>query len=198
MRFLVGGDLVWGIMYKWNCMEWNPKEWCGGIPYSLRTQTDASHYNFHQKIGKTAASWIVRDVYGNIVQFGMKWTKHASYSTMESETMALAVGGLKQSAFRSLSEDLKVQQEKDVLQCDNMAVVLLGESGVPNEASRLVWIRYWILRDLLESGEVKLEHIAGVENDANFLTKTLGRVAFEMQRLRIMESRPKPKKRQRN
>ena len=194
MRFLVGGSLTWGIMYKWNCMKWNPREWCGGIPYSLRTQTDASHYNFHQKIGKTAASWIVRDVYGNIVQFGMKWTKHASYSTMESETMALAVGGLKQSAFRSLSEDLKVQQAKDILQCDNMAVVLLGESGVPNEASRLVWIRYWILRDLLESGEVKLEHIAGVDNDANFLTKTLGRVAFEMQRLRIMESRPKPKR----
>jgi len=43
-----------------------------------------------------------------------------------------------------------------------------------------------------------VEHIAGVENDANFLTKTLGRVAFEMQRMRIMESRPKPKKRQRN
>jgi hypothetical protein len=34
-------------------------------------------------------------------------------------------------------------------------------------------------------GEVKLEHIAGVENDANFMTKTLGRVAFETQRLRI-------------
>jgi hypothetical protein len=113
---------------------------------------------------------------------------------MESETMALAVGGLKQSAFRSMSEDLKLQQTKDILQCDNMAVVLLGESGVPNEASRLVWIRYWILRDLLESGEVRLEHIAGVDNDANFLTKTLGRVAFERQRLRIMESRPKPKK----
>ena len=86
-----------------------------------------------------------------------------------------------------------MSKAKDVLQCDNKAVVILGESGVPNEASRLVWIRYWILRDLLESGEVKLEHIAGVENDANFkfMTKTLGRVAFETQRLRIMESRLK-------
>ena len=44
---------------------------------------------------------------------------------------------------------------------------------------------------LLESGEVKLEQIAGVENDANFMTKTLGRVAFETQRLHIMESRLK-------
>ena len=191
MRFLVGGEVIWGIKYRYNSTVWNPEEWCGGIPYSLRTQTDASHYNFHQKIGKTAASYIVRDNCGNIVHYGMKWTKNASYSTMESETMALAIGGLKQSAFRSLGEDLKVSNAKDILQCDNKAVVILGESGVPNEASRLVWIRYWILRDLLESGEVKLEHIAGVENDANFMTKTLGRVAFETQRLRIMESRLK-------
>ena len=95
MRFLVGGDVIWGIKYRYNSMVWNPEEWCGGIPYSLRTQTDASHYNFHQKIGKTAASYIVRDNCGNIVHYGMKWTKNASYSTMESETMALAVGGLK-------------------------------------------------------------------------------------------------------
>ena len=48
-----------------------------------------------------------------------------------------------------------------------------------------------MLRDLLELGHIRLEHVATETNVANWLTKVLPGTAFVKERDRVMTTRPR-------
>ena len=105
--------------------------------------------------------------------------------------LMLAKGAISSLGVTSVAEDLGIPAEPLLARCDNSAVVIVGKTGVHKEASRLCWIRYWVLRDLLELGHIRLEHVATETNVANWLTKVLPGTAFVKERDRVMTTRPR-------
>ena len=126
---------------------------------------------------------------GNCMMFGSRWLPNTPTSTHESEMLMLAKGAISSLGMTSVAEDLGIPAEPLLARCDNSAVVIVGKTGVHKEASRLCWIRYWVLRDLLELGHIRLEHVATETNVANWLTKVLPGTAFVKERERVMATR---------
>ncbi|EDN03056.1 predicted protein [Histoplasma mississippiense (nom. inval.)] len=75
------------------------------------------------------------------------------------------------------------------LQVDNKGAIDLAKGESLTRRSRHIEIRYHILRDLVEKGEIMMEHVGSTANIADGLTKPLARPAFEefVRRIGLME-----------
>ncbi|EDN08356.1 predicted protein [Histoplasma mississippiense (nom. inval.)] len=75
------------------------------------------------------------------------------------------------------------------LRVDNKGAIDLAKGESLTRRSRHIEIRYHILRDLVEKGEIMMEHVGSTANIADGLTKPLARPAFEefVKRIGLME-----------
>ena len=76
-----------------------------------------------------------------------------------------------------------------VILCDNQSGIRLSENLVFHDRSKHIDIRYHFIRDVVQRGVVRLDHIGIDEQFADILTKPLGKVKFLTFRenLRILE-----------
>ena len=65
-----------------------------------------------------------------------------------------------------------------VILCDNRSGIYLSENPVFHDRSKHIDIRYHFIRDMVQRGVVRLDHIATDEQVADILTKPLGKVKF--------------------
>ena len=65
------------------------------------------------------------------------------------------------------------------IRCDNKSCVKLSENPVFHDKSTHIEIKYHYLRDMVQRGAVKLQHVAMEEQIADVLMKPLARVKFE-------------------
>ena len=63
--------------------------------------------------------------------------------------------------------------------CDNQSCVKLSENPVFHDKSKHIEIKYHYIKDMVQRGAVKLQHVATEEQIADVLTKPLARVKFE-------------------
>ena len=84
-----------------------------------------------------------------------------------------------------LSEFGKVEYPMIVHQ-DNMATIRILSNPVNNGITKHVAVKYFWLRELIESNTIKIQHISGAINPADFLTMPLGGEAFHVGRARLM------------
>ena len=206
-QYIVGGmaqadPVCKGLFFGYAKTEDN-KLWCNGVSFKHILYTDASYHNYPTKTKSTLGGYMLfsqvvqpgkdqtRDesYHGNCMLFGSRWLPNTPTSTHESEMLMMAKGAISSLGMTSVAEDLGIPAEPLLARCDNSAVVIVGKTGVHKEASRLCWIRYWVLRDLLELGHIRLEHVATETNVANWLTKVLPGTAFVKERDRVMTTR---------
>jgi predicted metal-dependent phosphotriesterase family hydrolase len=131
------------------------------------------------------------DNLNNVLAHGSRTLPNSPSSTHDAEVQMLAKGVMHSLGICSLPEDLGIKTDKLKAMCDNSAAVIVGQTGVHKEASRLAWIRYWQLRDLVELSVIDLQQVSSKENVSNLMTKVLRGQDFVQQRDRIVAVRPR-------
>ena len=73
--------------------------------------------------------------------------------------------------------------------CDNQSGIRLTENPVFHNRSKHIDIRYHFIRDMVQQGDIRLDHIGTDEQVVDILTKPLGKVKFLTfrERLAIVE-----------
>ena len=69
---------------------------------------------------------------------------------------------------------------------DNVAAILIANANKITERARHIDIQYYAIQEWITRGEVKLEHIPGIINPADALTKNLGWVLHQRHVTRMM------------
>jgi len=69
---------------------------------------------------------------------------------------------------------------------DNMATIRILDNPVNNGITKYIAVKYFWIREFIENNTIKLQHISGANNPADFLTKPLGGEAFHVGRARLM------------
>ena len=65
-----------------------------------------------------------------------------------------------------------------VILCDNLSGIHLSENPVFHDRSKHIVIRYQFIRDMVQRGTVRLDHIGTDEQVVDILTKPVGKVKF--------------------
>ena len=104
-------------------------------------------------------------------------------SSCEAEFMA-ATEAAKQAIWLQelLGEITSNGTEKAVVRIDNKSAISLSKNPVFHGRSKHIHKRFHFIRECVEDGMVDVEHVAGVEQKADILTKALGRIKFKEMR----------------
>ncbi|KAL0682603.1 hypothetical protein Bca4012_049451 [Brassica carinata] len=81
-----------------------------------------------------------------------------------------------------LSEILSKEGERVKLRIDNKSVIALTKNPVFHGRSKHVLKKYHFIRECVENGHIEVEHVPGVEQKADILTKPLARIMFKQMR----------------
>ena len=65
-----------------------------------------------------------------------------------------------------------------VIYCDNQSGILLSENLVFHDRSKHIDIRDHLSQDMVQRGEIRLQHIRTYQQVTDILTKPLGKVIF--------------------
>ena len=106
-------------------------------------------------------------------------------SSCEAEFMA-ATEAAKQAIWLQdlLGEVIGQASSKVVIKVDNKCTISLSKNPVFHGRSKHIHRRFHFIRECVENDQVEVEHVAGSEQRADVLTKSLGRIKFaEMRKL---------------
>ena len=79
---------------------------------------------------------------------------------------------------KSFSELFGHVLDTSVILCDNQSGIQLSENLVFHDRSKHIDIMYHFIRDMVQRGPIRLDHIGTDEHVADILTKPLGKVKF--------------------
>ena len=68
--------------------------------------------------------------------------------------------------------------ETTVILCDNQSRIQLSENPMFHDRSKHLDIKYHFIRDMVQRGVIRLDHIGTDEQVVDILTKPLGKVKF--------------------
>ena len=104
-------------------------------------------------------------------------------SSTEAEIIAASACAVEVVHFRRLLSEMGLpQEEPTVLHVDNTGAVELSRDRKSCHRSRHVDRRYFKVRELTFSGELRVEHVDTKKNTADILTKPLEYEAFARHR----------------
>ena len=86
---------------------------------------------------------------------------------------------------RLLGELLGRKVDVVELKVDSKSALALAKNPVFHDRSKHIRIKYHFIRDCLEEGSIKANHIATTDQLADILTKSLGKAKFQEMRRRI-------------
>lgn len=81
-----------------------------------------------------------------------------------------------------LSEITGVEVEKAVIRIDNKSAIALTKNPIFHGRSKHIQRRFHFIRECVENEEVEVEHVPGIEQKADILTKALGNMRFKEMR----------------
>eukprot|EP00253_Pinus_taeda_P035890 PITA_35890 len=136
-------------------------DWAGSVVD--RKSTSGCCFN----LGSASISWMSRK------------QKSVALSTAEAEYIAASMACCEAVWLRKLfSELFQHVLDTTVILCDNQSGIRMTENPVFHDQSKHIDIRYHFIRDMVQRGAVRLDHIGTDEQVANILTKPLGKVKF--------------------
>ena len=124
---------------------------------------------------------------GHIFYLGdslITWNSHkqdtVALSSCEAEFMA-GTEAAKQAIWLQdlLSEVTKKPVEKVAIRFDNQSAIALTRNPVFHGRSKHIHSRYHFIRESVEKGLVEVEHVSSDKQNADILTKSLGRIKFK-------------------
>ena len=105
--------------------------------------------------------------------------KSVALSTAEAEYIAASMACCEAVWLRKLFSELFGHVlDTTVILCDNKSGIRLSENLVFHDQSKHIDIRYHFIRDMVQLGVVRLDHIRIDEQVADILTKPLGKFKF--------------------
>eukprot|EP00253_Pinus_taeda_P014274 PITA_14274 len=118
-------------------------------------------------LGSASISWMSRK------------QKSVALSTAEAEYIVASMASCEAVWLRKLfSELFGFTLDTTVILCDNQSGIRLSENPVFHDRSKHIDIRYHYIRDMVQRGAIRLQHIDTDEQVIDILTKPLGKVKF--------------------
>jgi hypothetical protein len=110
-----------------------------------------------------------------------------SLSSAEAEYMAVSTTAQEILWLRSLLGELGFPQATaTVLLCDNQAAIAIASDDAHHARTKHIDIRHHFVRQHIAEGTLRMEWIASGEQEADILTKPLGRLQFAKLRDRVL------------
>nr|KAJ0214957.1 hypothetical protein LSAT_V11C300107720 [Lactuca sativa] len=142
----------------------------------LEGYSDASWID-HTSDSKSTSGWIYTLV-GGAISWASKKQTCIAHSTMEVELIALAAAGKEAEWIRDLLMDIRlcdIPMPSIPMYCDSEATLSKVYNAVYNGKSRHVGLRHNFVRQLIESGTIKVVYVKTSRNLADPFTKPLTR-----------------------
>lgn len=144
---------------------------------SLVGYSDSSHAT-DQADGRSTTGMVF--YYGDaLVSWNSQKQKTVALSSCEAEFMAATATACQAIWLKGLLGELTKSEEKTVLLLvDNRSSIALMKNPVFHGRSKHINTRFHFIRECIERGEVRVEHVSGEEQKADILTKALPRIKF--------------------
>nr|KAJ0194254.1 hypothetical protein LSAT_V11C800406360 [Lactuca sativa] len=142
----------------------------------LEGYSDASWID-HTSDSKSTSGWIYTLV-GGAISWASKKQTCIAHSTMEAELIALAAAGKEAEWIQDLLMDIRlwdIPMPSIPIYCDSEATLSKVYNAVYNGKSRHVGLRHNFVRQLIESGTIKVVYVKTSRNLADPFTKPLTR-----------------------
>jgi hypothetical protein len=111
---------------------------------------------------------------GNLISWRSKKQSVVSRSTAEAEYRAMSVCLSEMLWVRHLLSEPKLWEGSLTLWCDNKSAINIANNPVQHDRTKHVEIDRFFIKERLDDGTLKLNHIASSEQLAGCLTKGLG------------------------
>eukprot|EP00253_Pinus_taeda_P030808 PITA_30808 len=129
-----------------------------------------------------AAKRILRYVKGAI-SWASKKQFIVALSTVEVEYVAATAAACQEVWMRRMLRSLGQEHAKEiVIFCDNNSAIALSKNSVFHKRTKHIDTRFHYIRELVNNGEIVLEHCRNQEQVADILTKPLDQKSFEFLR----------------
>eukprot|EP00253_Pinus_taeda_P008164 PITA_08164 len=165
----VKGTKMFGILYnvsKHSDLVGYTDSDCAG---SIDDRKSTSSYVFH--MGSGAISW------------ASKKQSIVALSTAEAEYVAATATACQAVWMRRMLRSLGQEQAKaTVIFCDNSSAIALSRNSVFHKRTKHIDTRFHYIRELVNNGEIVLEHCRTQEQVADISTKPLDQKSFEFLR----------------
>ena len=115
----------------------------------------------------------------SLVTWASQKQKIVALSSCEADYVAAAAAACQGVWLSRLIADLLATKEMPVkLLMDNMSAIALSKNPVHHDRSNHIDTKYHFIRDCIEEGKVKVDHVGTAAQLADIFTKSLGRVRF--------------------
>ena len=102
-------------------------------------------------------------------------------STSEAEYVAATAVACQEIWMRRMLRSLCQEQVKGtVIFCDNSSAIALSKNFVSHNKTKHIDTKFYYIRELVNNGEIVLEHCRTQELFVDILTKLLGQKSFEV------------------
>lgn len=136
---------------------------------------------------KSISGFVIK-VNDNPVSWSSKKQKTVATSTAEAEYVALVATVKEVMWYRSLLTELGYDQsEPSIIYVDNRAAISITQHEYIHEKSKHIAISLHFIRDIIASGQIKVQYIPTGDQEADWLTKALPTTTFVKIRNQLME-----------
>jgi hypothetical protein len=112
---------------------------------------------------------------GNLVSWRSKKQPVVSKSTAEAEYRAMSQGLSEMLWVRNLLSELKLLREGPLhVWCDNRSAICIANNPVQHDRTKHIEIDRFFIKEKLDAGIIKIEHVSSGQQLADCLTKGLG------------------------
>eukprot|EP00253_Pinus_taeda_P006250 PITA_06250 len=140
-------------------------DWAG----SVDDRKSTSSYVFHMGSG--------------VISWASKKQSIVALSTAEAEYVAATAAACQAVWMRRMLRSLSQEQAKaTVIFCDNSSAIALSKNSMFHKRTKHIDTRFHYIRELVNNGEIVLEHCRTQEQVADILTKPLDQKSFEFLR----------------
>ena len=111
---------------------------------------------------------------GNLIAWRSKKQAVVSRSTAEAEYRALSLGLSEMLWVRNLLSELKVLKEGQLnVWCDNKSAICIANNPVQHDRTKHIEIDRFFIKEKLDAGIIKIDHVSTGQQIADCLTKGL-------------------------
>ena len=110
---------------------------------------------------------------GTAISWRSKLQGQVALSTTEAEYVAISEAVKEKMWLEGLMTELGFKQKSSVLFSDSQSAIFLAKNPKFHSRSKHIRNRFHFIRELIESGELILEKVAGEENAADMFTKIM-------------------------
>ena len=163
---MLKGTKRFGILYTISecsyLIGYTDSDWAGSVDDRKIT----SGYVFH--MGSEAISW------------ASKKQPIVALSTAEAEYVAATAAACQAIWMRRTLRSLRQEKAiETVIFCDNSSAIALSKNVVFHKRTKHIDTKFHYIRELVNNGEIVLQHCRTQEQVADILTKPLGQKSFE-------------------